>query len=86
MVSNRETGALLLAASVHECVSMCVCVLISVHVGGTGCLAESEEEQTDIRRGGRKRGDRGKGERGCPNTIIYKGQCNLSIPIESKGS
>lgn len=63
MASNGETGALLLAASVRECVSLCVCV----RVGGTGCLAVRGEEQTDMKR--RRRRKRG-GQCGCPNTIV----------------
>lgn len=61
MASNGETGALLLAASVRECVSLCVCV------GGTGCLGVRGEEQTDMKR--RRRRKRG-GQCGCPNTIV----------------
>lgn len=63
MASNGETGALLLAASVRECVSLCVCA----RVGGTGCLAVRGEEQTDMKRRWRKK--RG-GQCGCPNTIV----------------
>lgn len=47
-----------------------VCILMSVCVGGTGCLAARGEEQTDHRGGGEEH-SREK-ECGRPNTIAQK--------------
>lgn len=56
MASNGETGALLLAASVRECVSLCVCVCACWRdrlLGSEGRGAdrhEEEEEEKEERR------------------------------------
>lgn len=53
MASNGETGALLLAASVRECVSLCVCVCWRDRLLGSegrGADRHEEEEEEKERR------------------------------------